>query len=212
MTRHAGSRLGSRSRRARRHEADTDSLDADSFVVQFRSGDRAAFAGLVRLTTPATYTLALRLVADPDDARDVVQETYLRAYRGLRSFRGDASVTSWLHRITTNCALDLLARRTRHRHDDLDCAADLVDTHAETDPVLSTDAALLRDHLSAALVGLPDTLRSVIVLRDIYELSHAELARRLDITEAAAKVRLHRARVELRRRLGPMSAGERRAV
>ncbi len=213
MTRHAASRLGSLSRRPRRRlDPNPERSGVDALALQFRSGDRGAFADLVRLTTPSTYTLAYRLVADPDDARDVVQETYLRAYRGLRTFRGDASVTSWLHRVTTNCALDLLARRQRHRHDIIDRAADLVDERPDADPALWTDAALLRDHMVTALVGLPDSLRSVIVLRDIYELSHADLARRLGITESAAKVRLHRARVELRRRLAPVITEERHAV
>jgi len=89
-------------------------------VEAARGGDRAAFDVLVRATYADTFTLAHRLTGDADDAADVVQETYLRAYRGLRRFRGDARFSTWLYRITANCAATHLGRRNRHRHDDLD--------------------------------------------------------------------------------------------
>ena len=73
-------------------------------VSEARKGDRSAFEELVKLTYVDSYTLALRLVGDEEDARDVVQEAYLRAFRGLKRFRGDAQFTTWLYRITANCA------------------------------------------------------------------------------------------------------------
>ena len=75
-------------------------------VVAAQDGDRAAFDELVRLTYADTYTLAFRLTGDEEDAGDVVQESYLRAYRGLKRFRGDAQFSTWLYRITANCAVD----------------------------------------------------------------------------------------------------------
>ena len=84
-----------------------------SLVDAARRGDRAALDELVRVTYSGTYTLAFRLTGHEDDARDVVQEAYLRAYRGLRRFRGDAQFTTWLYRITANCSANLLAKRAR---------------------------------------------------------------------------------------------------
>jgi len=175
-----------------------------ALVIAAKGGDRQAFDEVVRATYAGTYALALRLTADEEDARDVVQETYLRAYRGLKRFRGDSSFTTWLYRITANCANTQLAKRNRHRHEDLDGdAADMLDTHPAADPEARAEAALLRRRVSAALSTLPPRLRSVIVLRDIYDLPHEAIAAELGISEAAAKVRLHRARVRLRAELFP---------
>lgn len=169
-----------------------------------RSGDDACFEELVHRTHRETYTLARRLVSDADDARDVVQEAYLRAYRSIGSFRGDAQFTTWLYRITANCASTHLGRRRKHRHDELD-DLDVADPEPGHDPATAADAALLRQRLEAAIADLPPRLRAVVVLRDIYDLSHAEIAARLDISESAAKVRLHRARRRLRTVVFPLA-------
>lgn len=169
-----------------------------------RGGDDACFEELVHRTHRETYTLARRLVSDADDARDVVQEAYLRAYRSIGSFRGDAQFTTWLYRITANCASTHLGRRRKHRHDELD-DLDVADPEPGHDPATAADAALLRQRLEAAIADLPPRLRAVVVLRDIYDLSHAEIADRLDISESAAKVRLHRARRRLRTVVFPLA-------
>src|SRR5215207_1057014 len=89
--------------------------ELDRLVTAARDGDRPAFDELVRRTYVDTYTLALRLTAHEEDARDVVQETYLRAWKGLDGFRGDAQFTTWLYRITANTAYTTVKRRRRHR-------------------------------------------------------------------------------------------------
>src|SRR5204863_7736633 len=94
--------------------------EVDRLVAAAREGDRAAFDELVRRTYVDTYTLAMRLTADEEDARDVVQETYLRAWKGLKGFRGDAQFTTWLYRITANTAYTAVKRRRRHRTDALE--------------------------------------------------------------------------------------------
>ncbi len=168
----------------------------DVLVEAARSGDRVAFEELVRLTSADTYTLARRLCGNADDASDVVQEAYLRAYRSIRKFRGDSAFSTWLYRITANCAADHLNRRTRHRHDDL--SDEHVDDRAEVDPESHSANVELRDELKVALDALPPKLRAAVVLRDIYDLPHEEIASQLNISESAAKVRLHRARRKLR--------------
>jgi RNA polymerase sigma-70 factor, ECF subfamily len=177
--------------------------DRAPLVSAARSGDRAAFDELVRATSAETYTLALRLVGDEEDARDVVQETYLRAYRGLGRFRGEAQFSTWLYRITANCAATHLGRRRRHRHDEL-ADHDAVDLDPAHDPEERADAAALRDRLTGALAELPPRLRAVVVLRDIYDLPHDAIAAELGISTSAAKVRLHRARRRLREQLLPL--------
>jgi RNA polymerase sigma-70 factor (ECF subfamily) len=173
-----------------------------------REGDGAAFEELVRATTADTYTLAYRLVGNEEDARDVVQETYLRAYQGIGKFRGDAQLSTWLYRITANCAATQLGRRRRHRHEELLDDAPLADLSFERDPSARAEASSLRERLTVALEDLPPRLRAVIVLRDVYDLPHEAIAAELGISTAAAKVRLHRARRKLREQLFPLPGEE----
>lgn len=174
-----------------------------SLVDRARSGDHVAFEALVEATYADTYTLAHRLTGDEEDARDVVQETYLRAYRGLRNFRGDAQFSTWLYRITANCASTHLGRRSKHRHDELDDDAPWPDERPEVDPQHRAENEALRNRLRVAIDQLPPRLRAVVVLRDIYDLPHDAIAAELGISETAAKVRLHRARRRLRDALYP---------
>jgi RNA polymerase sigma-70 factor (ECF subfamily) len=176
--------------------------DLADLVALAKEGDQQAFEELVRRTYSDSYTLALRLTGDEDDARDVVQESYLRAFRGLKRFRGDAQFTTWLYRITANCAANQLRRRARHRHEELDeDLGPVVDSGQ--DPAALADAADLRARVEEALAELPPRLRSVVVLRDIYDLPHEAIAAELGISESAAKVRLHRARRKLRAQVFP---------
>ncbi len=179
-------------------------MEMDELVALARDGDRDAFDELVRRTHADTYTLASRLCRNEEDARDVVQDAYLRAYRGLKRFRGDAQFSTWMYRITANCANTLLAKRQRHRHDELPDA--IPDTDHERDPVARADAMALRADLEVALGELSPKLRAVVVLRDVYELPHEAIAAELGISETAAKVRLHRARLQLKDRLFPTRA------
>jgi RNA polymerase sigma-70 factor (ECF subfamily) len=144
------------------------------------------------------YGLAYRLVGNEHDAADVVQEAYLRAFRGMKSFRGEASFRTWAYRITANCAANFLAERARHPHVELDETAPVRETRVERDPEEVAGSGDDRRRLVAALSTLPEPLRLVVVLRDVYDLPHAVVARELGISQSAAKVRLHRARRRLR--------------
>lgn len=183
--------------------------DLGRLVAAARLGDQRAFEALVRATAPETFSLARRLVGNDDDARDVAQEAYLRAFRGLGRFRGEAQFTTWLHRITANCAATHLGRRLRHRHDRIDDEASLPDDHPAHSPELVAESHALRDRLTAELADLAPRLRAVVVLRDVYDLPHEAIATELGISVAAAKVRLHRARKRLRERLFPLPGEER---
>jgi RNA polymerase sigma-70 factor (ECF subfamily) len=173
-----------------------DPMAAD--VEAARAGDQAAFARLVEATHRDTYSLALHLTRCAEDARDVTQEAYLRAYRNLDGFRGDARFSTWMYRITANVAMTQAGRSRRHRHDELHDDTPIVDPRSDHDPALVADAGDLRDRLLDALGRLPPKLRAVVVLRDVYELPHEDIAAELGISVTAAKVRLHRARHRLR--------------
>ncbi len=177
-----------------------------ALVDAARKGDRSAFDELVRVTWARTYTLAFRLTGNEEDALDVVQEAYLRALRGLPRFRGEARFSTWLYRVTANCASNQVARSWRSRHDQLDPdgmdLANVRDRRLEHDPEASASAGDERALLAQALLRLPWRLRQVVVLRDVYDLSHKAIAAEVGTSEAAAKVRLQRARKRLREDLG----------
>lgn len=183
---------------------DPASATTDALVEAARDGDPLAFEEIVRRTHADTFALARRLVSNDDDALDVVQDTYLRAYRSLKKFRGDAQLSTWLYRITANCASTYLGKRRRHQHEELLDDLTVVDTRPENDPATAADSSTLRDRLEAAIAELPPRLRAVVVLRDMYDLNHAEIAEELGISESAAKVRLHRARRRLRTQVFPL--------
>jgi RNA polymerase sigma-70 factor (ECF subfamily) len=178
-------------------------VEVADLVAAAQAGDREAFDELVRATYADTYTLAYRLTGDEEDARDVVQEAYLRAFRGLKRFRGDAQFSTWMYRITANCAATYLGKRSRHRHDELTDDLGVSDDRETVNPEIQAETGALRDRLQVALRTLPPRLRAVVVLRDIYDLPHEAIAAELGISESAAKVRLHRARRKLREDLFP---------
>lgn len=174
-----------------------------------RGGDVDAFEQLVVATSPQVHALVLRLVRDEHDAGDVVQETYLRAFRSIGAFRGQAAVTTWLYRIAANCASSHLSRR--RSHDVLAADLPLADLRAERDQEAAATGVDDRGRLLAALDALPATMRSVVVLHDVYDLPHEAIAAELGISRAASKVRLHRARRRLRDALFAKADTERSA-
>ena len=176
-------------------------VDLSETVSAAQDGCPDAFSTLVRATYDDTYSLALRLVGNAEDANDVVQDTYLRAFRGIGRFRGDAQIGTWLFRITSNAANSLLQLRRKTSHDELGTDSPVRDECRERNPEDRAENDVVRAQLLAALAELPAKLRAVLVLRDIYDLPHDAIAEQLGISESAAKVRLHRARQKLREQL-----------
>jgi len=166
---------------------------------------------MVERYSGTVYNLALRLMRnDPMEAEDVLQETFISAFRALDRFEGRSLLSTWLYRIAYNAALMRLRKRklptvsideplTNEEGDPI--PRQLVDWSAVPDQVLLNNE--LRRALDTAVAALPATLRSVFVLRDIEGLSTAETAAILDLTQTNVKVRLHRARLALRERLSP---------
>ncbi len=180
--------------------ADRNVEERHELLDRARQGDEDAFSELVRHHQHEVFTLALRLLGNYELATDAVQETFIRAWRALPRFRGDSALSTWLHRITVNTSWTLRRRAQRHSASNLDEAI-LMKEDASLSPESSAEMADLGTRLRAAVSELPDQQRAVVVLKDIYGWSHAEVAKALDITVTAAKVRLHRARLKLKDKL-----------
>src|SRR2546430_11224121 len=132
------------------HETDHAEL-----VSAAKAGDSRAFEELVRATYTDVYALAYRLTGNEEDARDVVQDAYLRAYKGLKRFRGEAQFSTWMYRITANCASTAMTKGKKHRHEELEDEAPLADARPEHDPEAVGDAGPLRARRDAPLEELP---------------------------------------------------------
>ena len=161
-----------------------------------QAGDRAAFSDLVRLHQDEVFTLATRLVGDRELAADVSQEALIRAWRALPKFRGDAKFSTWLHRIVVNAAWTI--RRKQRRHS----SAPMTEVYQEpvapeAGPLDLATVSSMRPRLLEALRQLSPSVRAVVVLKDVYDWPHREIAEHLGITTTAAKVRLHRGRKQL---------------
>jgi RNA polymerase sigma-70 factor (ECF subfamily) len=170
-------------------------------IARAQAGDRAAFGALVREHGDEVYTLARRLVGDPHLAADIAQEALIRAWKALPNFRGDAALSTWLHRITVNTAWTQRRRARRHGGPPLDDFIDVASPMGADHPEMAGEILELRGRLRRALASLPEPQRQVVVLKDVYDWSHAEIAEAMGISVSAAKVRLHRARARLARQL-----------
>ena len=173
-------------------------MDQDDLVRSAREGDREAFDELVRQTYADTFTLAYRLTGNEEDARDVAQDAYLRAWRGIGRFRGESQFSTWMYRITANAAATHTHRRRRQRVVLLEEHMEPAEQRLESLPAAAAESAEALDRVARAIETLPSKLRQVVVLKDVYGLPHEDIAAELDISVAAAKVRLHRARRKLK--------------
>jgi RNA polymerase sigma-70 factor (ECF subfamily) len=158
-------------------------------------GELGAFEELYRQHARRLYNLALRMLGNTADAEDAVQDTFLVAHRRLDSFRGEASLGTWLYRLGVNQCLDRMRSRSgREAH-----ATDSLDEPQHTwQPASPADTPVERLDLRAAIARLADGARAVFVLHDVEGLEHREIARALGISEGTSKSQLHKARMRLR--------------
>lgn len=173
-------------------------------------GDQEAFEELIFKYQHKVYSLAYRYMGNEEDASDMAQEAVLRAYRSLRSFKGDSSFSTWLYRITTNVCLDELRRRKRSVHiislDEPLATADGEEMEREiTDTSPAVDVVYEQKELARQLEALIATLKpdhkTVIILRDIMDLTYEEIAEVLQCSVGTVKSRISRAREILRKKL-----------
>ena len=179
-----------------------DELPDEELVRRAVSGSAEAVEELVRRHRRPIYNLALRMVG-PDEAADILQETFLEMVRSLDRFRGEASIRSWLYRVAANRCLDLLRRRKRRPSFSLE---DLLESGGDRalgnpDNIPDPDRIGERQSIEKALNELPTLQRAVVILRDVQGLSYEEIARALDVPAGTVKSRLARARSHLADRL-----------
>ncbi len=175
-------------------------------IAAILAGDTEGYHALIRPYELAVYKMAFSLMKNPSDAEDVAQEAFLKAFRSLAGFRGQAKFSTWLISITLNEARGRLRRQSTVREESLDeepAAAPALLRDWREIPSEVLERKEMRALLQGAIGELPLIYREVVMLRDVEELSVDETAAALTITAASVKVRLHRARLMLQRRLAP---------
>jgi RNA polymerase sigma-70 factor (ECF subfamily) len=186
----------------------SDFADEKELILQARNGDKSAMARIVRDNERLVYNAALKLLANTDEAECVLQETFLKVFQALPTFEGKSSLSTWIYRIATNFALMKLRSR-RKQGSELDDAEREVSQIAlqafnqsvGDNPHRIVENNELRMAMDEAIQHLPDKFRSVFILKDIEGYSLKEIAEMLELTLAAVKSNLHRARLALRNRL-----------
>jgi RNA polymerase sigma-70 factor (ECF subfamily) len=181
-----------------------------------KAGDRDAFARLVDETSGHIYRVAVQILGDDQDAEDVLQETYIKAFRALPDFEGRSSLTTWLYRIAVNEALMLVRKRKPQALSVEESAPFEEDAESEEMQIVDfcclPEGELLssesRRFLDQAIQKLSENLRVVFVMRDIEGLSIQDTAEALNLSENNVKIRLMRARLRLRQELSVYFGGK----
>ena len=183
-------------------------LQEEKWVADARRGDTAAFESLLRRYEKRVLALTGRMCRNPEDAQEAAQEAFLAAWQGLPSFRGDASFSTWLYRLTSNVCIDFLRREKRRSTlsmtvslDDEEGARQAELPDERYSPHRQAEQQELRDTLRAGLRALSEEHRQVLILRELEGLSYGEIAALLGVEEGTVKSRIARARLALRKYL-----------
>lgn len=172
-------------------------------IEKVLGGDANAFEELVLKYEKTVYNLALRMVGDRDDAFDMTQEAFIKAYGSLSSFRGDSKFSVWIYRIATNVCLDFLRSKSRKQQvsltvsddDDEDAQLDIPDPKADPEQQLMQKMSM--QSVEEGLKTLPDKQRQILVMRELGGMSYAEIGKALSLEEGTVKSRIFRARKRL---------------
>jgi RNA polymerase sigma-70 factor (ECF subfamily) len=204
-------RLGVNSRhsRASNRKARQDEAEQDrALIEQAKLGDRAAFRSLLERHQRRAFAIAYSLVHDEQDAREIVQEAFLRVHRGLASFHGGSSFFTWLYRIVTNLSIDLIRKPGRHRAEwddtrevEEDAEIPLLSRLEGSDPLEVVRRGEIAGRIQTALDALPPYHRSVILMRELEGLSYEEMAEVMGVSKGTIMSRLFHARQKLQRAL-----------
>lgn len=175
-------------------------MEEEKLIRLAQAGDQSAFEQLLDRYQKTVYHHALRLVGDPEDAADVTQEVFFKLWRSLPDFRGESGLSTWLYRLTDNCAIDLLRREKKRRGDsslDDEEASLVLPADPSPTPHQAAEHSELRRAVADALAQLNDEHRRVLVLREISGLSYDEIALTLGLSPGTVKSRIARARLAL---------------
>ena len=173
-------------------------------LARAKKGEVAAFESLMTAYENRIYSLALRSTGSEQDAADITQEVFLRAWKNLDSFRGDSSLSTWLYRVTSNLCVDFARKKAAEGmptsiDDEESPAADLADPSRMAQPEAAAENSELREELQFALAQLSEEHRRVVLLRDVAGMTYTDIARTLGLEEGTVKSRLARARASLRK-------------
>jgi RNA polymerase sigma-70 factor (ECF subfamily) len=189
----------------------------ETLLEGLRAGDEASYDLLVRAWCGPMLSVARRILGGEEDAMDCVQDAFLQVFRNVAGFQGRSSLGTWLHRIVANAALSKLRKRNRSPEElspellaKFDSTGHRIGRQERCSSSVEEliDRAETCEFVQRQIALLPDPYRVVIVLRDIEGYDTAEAAEMLEITEAALKVRLHRARAALKKLIEPLLRGE----
>ena len=177
----------------------TDQVSEPELIARVLAGDRAAARALYDAHAPRVIRLAFRMTGDAELAREFTQDTFVRAFQRLADFRGDAALSTWIHRITITVVANAMrkVRRLRDRETDLE-DLDVVSTHGVEARRIDPD---LRDRLAKAIDALPEIYRITLIMHDFEGYTHTEIAETLGVAEGTCKSRLSVARSQLRHAL-----------
>ncbi len=187
------------------------SPEEKDIIERCRRGDLGAFNELVRRYEKQVYNFAYRLTNNYDDASDVAQDAFVRVYNAIGTFRGDASFSTWLFRITTNVFLDERKRARAHPHSSLDEYMELDESSVARQiedpgptPEALTEEAERNKILQKAIASLPEYQRAMVVLYHAQQKSYEEIAEIMGLPIGTVKSRLNRARLALKEKLSPI--------
>ena len=172
-----------------------------ALVERCRNGDLSAFEAIYKTHSGRLYSVACRMLGNPADAEDLLQEIFLAAHRKLHSFRGDSALGTWLYRLATNLCLDHLRSRAT-RSSQMTGALDEQPALADSSSRKLAERTVAKMDLERALAQLPEGCRTAFVLHDVEGLEHREVADMLGIAEGTSKSQVHKARLRLRTLLG----------
>jgi RNA polymerase sigma-70 factor (ECF subfamily) len=170
--------------------------DENDLIERFKQGDPSAFEAILLKHQDRIYNLCLYMLRDSGNARDAAQDVFLKVYRGLKDFRPDASLHTWIYRITMNTCFDYRKKSRREMSRSEALSEDL--PSGEPSPYQVYESGKIAESIQSALQKLPEKLKAIIVLREIEELSYEEIAGVLHLSVGTVKSRLSRARERLR--------------
>ena len=180
-------------------------MTEQELIRRAKQGDHSAFEQLLRNNQDRVFSLAFRMVNNREDAADLAQEAFLKAWQGLRTFQGESAFSTWVYRLTTNVCIDVLRKQKRRQDiepvvslDDLEVSWAQPADHSQ-DPQRRLEREEMSRAVARGLEQLPDHQRQVLVMRELSGLSYQEIAEKLDLDLGTVKSRIARARLALRK-------------
>ena len=180
-------------------------MTEQELIRRAKQGDHSAFEQLLRNNQDRVFSLAFRMVNNREDAADLAQEAFLKAWQGLRTFQGESAFSTWVYRLTTNVCIDFLRKQKRRQDiepvvslDDLEVSWAQPADHSQ-DPQRRLEREEMSRAVARGLEQLPDHQRQVLVMRELSGLSYQEIAEKLDLDLGTVKSRIARARLALRK-------------